>query len=556
MYIGIKYFIPGIIAFFPAVSFCQLQVSHTLPQQLVDNVLLGPGVVAFNVNYTGSPGAIGFFNGVYSNIGLDSGIIMSSGKIIHAIGPNDSTSTSGINSTSGDSALTAIAGQPTTDAAILEFDFIPSSDSVRFHYVFASEEYFEGVCTPYNDVFAFLISGPGIPGVQNIALIPNTSTAVSISSVNGGVIGLPVYSPDTSYPYCFLSNTTYYIDNTTPPGMTVQYDGFTKVFTAKSAVVPCSTYHIRMAIADGGNDNTWDSGVFLEAGSFNSHYISVSSAPLLSGAYIDSSSVEGCGSTIINFKRYDSIPYPRTLNYTLSGTAISGIDYNINSPNIYFPPGQDNINLVVTPLYDIISEGIETVKLTIVPDFIVCSGWDTVYASTSIIDQTPISVNVFFPPQDCPYDSIAGFASAQGGYGNYYNYAWNWGSQSFTGDSVTFPTSINQVLLTVTDTCRNQSATTVITFDNCLPGVPTGFSPNGDNNNDMLYILGGDVNQLNFIIYNRWGQIVFETKDQTIGWDGTHNGKLVQSGVYAYILTVTGNKGIVTSTSGSITVIR
>ena len=86
--------------------------------------------------------------------------------------------------------------------------------------------------------------------------------------------------------------------------------------------------------------------------------------------------------------------------------------------------------------------------------------------------------------------------------------------------------------------------------------MPTGFSPNGDNNNDMLYIFGGDVKQLHFVVYNRWGQIVFETKDQTIGWDGTHNGKMVQSGVYAYKLIITNSKGVATSTSGNLTVIR
>lgn len=525
-----------IVSFFPASSFSQLLVSHTLPQQLVDSVLLGPGVVAFNVNYIGSPAAIGFFNGVNSNIGLDSGIIMSSGKIIHAVGPNDSTSTSGMNLTAGDSALTAIAGQPTTDAAILEFDFIPSSDTVKFHYVFASEEYFEGVCTPYNDVFAFLISGPGIPGVQNIALIPNTSTAVSISSVNGGVIGLPIYSPDTSYPYCFLSNTAYYIDNSTPPGTTVQYDGFTKVFTAKSAVIPCSTYHIRMAIADGGNDNTWDSGVFLEAGSFNSHYLSVSSAPLLSGATIDSSSVEGCGSAIINFKRYDSIPYPRTLNYTLSGSASSATDYSISAPDIYFAPGQDNINLVITPIYDALSEGTETVKLTLVPDFIVCAGWDTVSASVSIIDQPPLSVTVFYSPPDCPYDFIPVSASAQGGVsGNYYTYVWNWENQSVTGDSVTFPTSIQQVLLTVTDICGNQIDSTTITIDDCIPDVPNVFTPNGDGINDYFIIPEMDVyKHTHLAIYNRWGNIIYENSS----YDNSWNGSGLSEGTYYYVLTM------------------
>lgn len=85
--------------------------------------------------------------------------------------------------------------------------------------------------------------------------------------------------------------------------------------------------------------------------------------------------------------------------------------------------------------------------------------------------------------------------------------------------------------------------------------VPTGFSPNGDNNNDILYVFGV-MDDLHFVIYNRWGQIVFETTDKLIGWDGTHHGKLVQSGIYAYKFTATDPKGTVVKKSGNITVIR
>ena len=282
------------------VGWSQLVVqSNYTSQQLVDSVLLGPGVMAFNITYTGSPQSIGFFNGVNSNIGLDSGIILSSGKIITAIGPNNNSSAGDAMLTPGDSILTVMAGLPTKDAAILEFDFIPSSDTIYFNYVFASEEYYEGVCTVYNDIFAFLISGPSITGIQNIALVPSTMDPVSISSINGGVLGAPLYNPSASYPWCRLNNTQYYVDNTTPLGATVQYDGFTVVLTAKVAVVRCATYHIKLAVADGGNDNTWDSSVFLEAGSFNSHYVSLTQFPQLLGASIDSSTVEGCGSAII-----------------------------------------------------------------------------------------------------------------------------------------------------------------------------------------------------------------------------------------------------------------
>lgn len=360
--------------------------------QLINNVLLGPGVVATNIQYTGAAQALGYFYGLGSNIGLKNGVILSTGKVISAIGPNNTTSVTSQNGQPGNPQLTQICGQSTRDAAILEFDFVPSSDTIRFRYVFASEEYYEGVCTPYNDVFAFLISGPGITGTNNIALIPGTNKAVSISSVNGGVIGDPIYSPSTSYTYCNLGYTNFYTDNSTPPGPTVQYDGFTKVFTAKLKVIPCQTYHIKMAIADGGNDDTWDSAVFLEAGSFNSHYLTVNNLPHYSGCTYNSAIAEGSGQATITFKRFDSIPYPRTLNYTLSGNA-SSADYNISAPNVHFIAGSDSANIIITPLIDNITEGIETVSLTLIPDFIVCSGWTIPGGSVRITDPPNLNPN-------------------------------------------------------------------------------------------------------------------------------------------------------------------
>lgn len=92
----------------------QLAVSSSItPTNLVNNVLLGPGVVAMNIQYTGASQAIGYFNGLNSNIGLKSGVILTSGVITNAIGPNNSTNKSAINNTPGDPILTQICGQPT-----------------------------------------------------------------------------------------------------------------------------------------------------------------------------------------------------------------------------------------------------------------------------------------------------------------------------------------------------------------------------------------------------------------------------------------------------------
>ncbi len=87
--------------------------------------------------------------------------------------------------------------------------------------------------------------------------------------------------------------------------------------------------------------------------------------------------------------------------------------------------------------------------------------------------------------------------------------------------------------------------------------IPTGFSPNGDNNNDM-YLIFGDLQAIDLVIYDRWAYVVFKSKEQSVGWDGkyTYNGKDAPTGIYAYKLSVTDREGIVTLYKGNITLVR
>jgi gliding motility-associated-like protein len=121
--------------------------------------------------------------------------------------------------------------------------------------------------------------------------------------------------------------------------------------------------------------------------------------------------------------------------------------------------------------------------------------------------------------------------------------------------SLTAATTYTLVASSIAPNCFGVDTVTVFVIGDCEIYVPTGFSPNGDNNNDVFYIFGGDIKELDFKVYNRWGQIVYETKGQKVEWDGTHNGKPVQSGVYAYTFSVTTSKEKIQK-SGNITVIR
>ena len=379
----------------------QLTTSQTLtPTQLVQNVLLGSGVSASNITYTGIVATRGTFNGSASNIGLSSGVLLSCGNNTNAIGPNNLSNADQNNALSGDPDLDLIMSPVASyDATMLEFDFIPMSDTIKFRYVFGSEEYMEFVSpTPggINDGFGFFISGPGIAGpfsggAKNIAIIPGTTLPVTMFNLN------------------LNNNSAYYFDNgdgqgggTAPDGATVQYDGFTVPLTAKTWVQCGQTYHIKMAIADGG-DGIIDSGVFLEGGSF-------SSTPPLNVYTTNSNSnipdsilVEDCNTYCAYFIRNGNIAIADSFALQVSGNAILGTDYVQNGnptftwpTKLYFPANQDTIKICnIYALQDGIIEGSDTLRFTM-SSFITsttsCLSSNAIKFNLYINDYTPILI--------------------------------------------------------------------------------------------------------------------------------------------------------------------
>jgi len=195
----------------------------------------------------------GYFERGNSNFPFESGIVLTSGKAKDAEGPSSGNVSYGGYVWAGDDDTDELANQNTNNVTVFEFDFVPYSNEISFNYIFASEEYPNFVCQEYNDVFGFIISGPGIvndPGLsgKNIALLPN-GEAVTINNVNDQACGDDEYYVPGNFPY-------------------IEYGGRTAVLTAYSEVIPLETYHIRLLVAD-SFDTQYDSAVFLEAGSFN-----------------------------------------------------------------------------------------------------------------------------------------------------------------------------------------------------------------------------------------------------------------------------------------------
>tara|TARA_R100001440_G_scaffold5609_2_gene11896 strand:+ start:8588 stop:9490 length:903 start_codon:yes stop_codon:yes gene_type:complete len=221
---------------------------------LVDTII-GTGVTIDygSINYVGSNTQAGIFTGGLSaGIGIDKGILLTSGAATNAVGPNSADDTTTDLGSAGDADLNGLVGGSTQDANVLEFEFSTTGGDLFFNYVFASEEYNEYVDSEFNDVFAFLVDG------INIATIG--SDPVAINTVN---CGNPLSTTGSN---CDQFNDNDPSDGT--PSYDLAYDGFTNVFTASILGLSAGTHSMKLAIADRG-DGRLDSGVFIQANSFS-----------------------------------------------------------------------------------------------------------------------------------------------------------------------------------------------------------------------------------------------------------------------------------------------
>lgn len=254
-------------------SYGQLSVTANSNANALVNAIVGQGVTVSNVVINCPTGASGTFtNGSTTNLGLNSGMMLTTGKVINAPGPNN-YSAAGFNHgvIYNDPNLVAINTTAKYDPCILEFDIIPTCSTLSIQFVFGSDEYPEFIDSNYNDVFGFFITGPdplgGVYTGRNIALLPSTTIPITIQNVNAGSNSSYFVNNVTNCPYTgtILQSLNPAVCNNTSK---IQYDGFTVPLIASIPVVPCSTYHMKLAISDGADGNV-DSGVFFASSGTN-----------------------------------------------------------------------------------------------------------------------------------------------------------------------------------------------------------------------------------------------------------------------------------------------
>ncbi len=261
------------------------------------------------------------------------------------------------------------------DGCIIEFNFKPTADTVRFSYVFASEEYHDYVTASFNDVFGFFLSqnngdslGPYSNNSKNIAIIPGTNLPVTIHNVNFGGGGETCTGKPGGCVNCqFLKDNS---QSNNPAFNLFVYDALTTALTAKSYVEQCQWYHIKLAVGD-AYDFRFDTGVLLEKGSFNPG--NVLEETEFDHPTIDSLLYESCNNhvAILYFRIAESMGYPFTFPFEVAGSAERHTDYDLYTTtgvdSIYIAVGDLYDSVIVKPYYDQVTEGIEDILIIYSP---------------------------------------------------------------------------------------------------------------------------------------------------------------------------------------------
>jgi len=318
---------------------------------LVEDTLINGCIQVSNVTVN-SGGAYGYFNNGTSAFPFASGIILASGDISNAIGPNNSPSDGSTLGSGSDPDLVELLSDPSdgiNDATIVQFDFIPATDTVTFRYIFGSEEFPEYANSNFNDVFGFFLSGPGISGPYsngaiNIAILPNNQP-VTIDNVHN--YGYYIANPSLGAASSFNN--------------AVQYDGNTIILTATAVITACETYHIKLAVGDAG-DSAFDSGVFLEAGSF----VSGASISVVNTAEVgdEADLWEGCQNYyVISREEGADTENEVVIDILIDGgsTATESTDFSEFPTQIVIEEGDMTDTIYYTAFNDGVEEGHETI---------------------------------------------------------------------------------------------------------------------------------------------------------------------------------------------------
>lgn len=464
----------------------QTEINNDAINLVTDIFISGTCKNISNIASSGVPESFGEFHNGADVINFEDGIILSTGKVQSAEGPNRLVeTTTQFNQPSEDRHLKDIATDDLFDVAVIEFDFIPVQSQVTFQYIFASEEYCEFVGTIFNDVFGFFVSGPGIngpfaDGAINVARVPDSDEFVSINTIN------------------YLTNQSLYVKNELSGDVAncdiefdpqqvnnIEYDGFTLPLVARIPVIPCETYHIRLVIGDVGDDKL-DSAVFLKSKSFNLGELATVKSVIPNRT--DTVAYENCLNGQFVFTRppgsFNLRPLDVDFEIDESSTALEGIDFSNIPRTVTIPTGQDSVVLTIPTLSDEQAESIESLTLNLK----FSQNCECQEGSSATLNWTDPQPPIIALPTiaACANDPFMVVPQITNGIPP-FNLRWsNNSTETNLQTSIQVPTTF---VATVTDFCNNQAKDTVQVTLQSMPtatlsgnidyceGIEDGFLP-------------------------------------------------------------------------------
>ena len=499
-------------------------------EELVTDVLIDSECnQSFNISSStgsdfGSTNGIGYFESNGSSWPFENGLIMTSGDIINAVGPESGVISDGDYNWPGDADLEAyipgLNAGDTNNASILEFNFVPVSNNISFDFIFAAEEYGTFQCT-FTDAFAFLLTDSS-GNTTNLAIVPGTTDPISVLTVRDGQ-----YNDS-----CESVNEEWFADYYGPGGLPpltspTNFLGHTEVMTAQSSVTPNELYTIKLVVADDG-DTLYDSAVFIDGGSFD-----IGQLDLGDDILVSSGNALCEGQEIV--LDAGALPNNSSIEWFMDGALIenaNGVTLSVTETAFYSATiTVDNTDCSYSD--DILVEFFQSPVIVPVNDYVIKCANEGFELEVNIenIDQLNSLTYIW---------TLDGIDLQTGPENTYYLDENSEESGEFTVtvfDDVTY--------------CWNYTTIDIEFYENryCVD-LPQGLSPNGDGFNDCLILdhLEDEEDIDRIDVFNRYGTKIYELNEYVDQWCGDNqDGEIMPVGTYFYIIYFNSSKEPITS---------
>ena len=499
-------------------------------EELVTDVLIDSQCnQAFNITSStgsdfGSTNGIGYFEANGSSWPFENGLIMTSGDVANAPGPESGVLGDGTYAWPGDGDLEAFipglnAGD-TNNASIIEFEFVPVSNSMSFDFIFAAEEYGTFQCT-FTDAFAFLLTDSA-GNTTNLAIVPGTEDPISVLTVRD----------DQYNGACESVNEEWFANYYGPGGLPpltspTNFIGHTEVMTASATVIPNEVYTIKLVVADDG-DTIYDSAVFIDGGSFD-----IGQLDLGEDILVSSGNALCEGQEIV--LDAGALPNNSTIEWFMDGALMegeTGVTLTVTETAFYSAIiTVDNTDCSYGD--DILVEFFQSPVISPVEDAIIKCANEGYTLEVNIENSDQLNSLTYIWTLD-------GIDLQTGTENTYYLDEMNEESGEFTVtvfDDITY--------------CWSSTTINVDFYENsyCVD-LPQGLSPNGDGFNDCLILDHledrEDIDKIE--VFNRYGTKIYELNEYVDQWCGRdQDGKVVPVGTYFYIIYFNSSKEPITS---------